>query len=37
MLNNKLTSLTKTLTKQAQYGFAAKELVFGNTARAKML
>ena len=36
-MNNKLSPVAKTLTQQLKFSFAAKELVFGNDARAKML
>ncbi len=36
-MNNKLPTLTKSLTNQIKCYFAAKELLFGNDARAKML
>lgn len=36
-MNNKLTPLAKTLTNQVKFGFAAKQVIFGNAARAKML
>ncbi len=36
-MNNKLTPLAKTLTNQIKFNFAAKELLFGTDARAKML
>lgn len=36
-MNNKLTPLAKALTNQIKFGFAAKELLFGTDARAKML
>lgn len=36
-MNNKLSPLTKTMTNQIKFHFAAKELLFGNDARAKML
>lgn len=36
-MNNKLSPITKAITNQIKFSFAAKELVFGNDARAKML
>ena len=36
-MNNKLTPLSRSLTHSLKFHFAAKELVFGNDARAKML
>lgn len=36
-MNNKLSPITKSITNQLKYCFAAKELVFGNDARTKML
>lgn len=36
-MNNKLTPLAKSLTKQLKFNFAAKQLLFSNEARAKML
>ena len=36
-MQNKVSSLTKSLTAALKYGFAAKELKFGNEARTKML
>lgn len=36
-MNNKLHPVAKTLTQQLKFGFAAKEVLFGNNARAKML
>lgn len=36
-MNNKLSPLAKSLTSQVKFSFAAKEVLFGNVARAKML
>lgn len=36
-MNNKLPVFTRSLSKHLKYAFAAKELKFGNEARAKML